>query len=46
MEKKITLNEWNYIGKYNHGAKWIRPFCSYTIKEIAGGDYIRQVKIG
>ena len=46
MEKKITLNEWNYIGKYNPGAKWIRPFCSYTIKEIAGGDYIRQIKIG
>lgn len=46
MEKKITRNEWNYIGKYNHGAKWIRPFCSYTIKENGGGDYIRQVKIG
>jgi hypothetical protein len=31
MKKKIKLKDWTYIGKYNHAAKWCRPFCDYTL---------------
>ena len=31
MEKKISLKDWTYIGKFNYAAKWCRPFCSYTL---------------
>lgn len=31
MKKRITLQEWNEISQYNHGAKWIRPFCTYYL---------------
>jgi hypothetical protein len=44
MKKHITRKEWEYIGKYNPAAKWLRPFCSYTLEEIEGG-YRRQCKI-
>ena len=46
MKKKISLADWNYIGVYNHGAKWIHPFCKYSLEEADGGDYIRRIKIG
>lgn len=51
MTKKISLNDWTYIGKYNPAAKWIRPFCSYSLTEAgaysADGnpDYRRDCKI-
>ena len=44
MKKRITRKEWEYIGKYNPAAKWLRPFCSYTLEKIEGG-YRRQCKI-
>ena len=44
MKKHITRKEWEYIGKYNPAAKWLRPFCSYTLEEIEGG-YRRECKI-
>lgn len=44
MKKHITRKEWEYIGKYNPAAKWLRPFCSYTLEEIEGG-YLRRCKI-
>jgi hypothetical protein len=28
MKKRISMNEWTYIGKYNPAAKWLRPLCS------------------
>ena len=36
-KKRITRNQWEYIGKYNPAAKWLRPLCSYTLEEIEGG---------
>lgn len=35
--KKISLKDWEYIGKYNPAAKWVRPFCSYTLTETDKG---------
>lgn len=37
MKKRISQKEWEYLGKYHHAAKWIRPFCSYSIAEYEGG---------
>lgn len=37
MKKRISQKEWEYIGKYNPGAKWVRPFCSYSIAEYENG---------
>ena len=34
MKKNITRKDWEYIGKYNPAAKWLRPLCSYTLEEI------------
>ena len=31
MKKHITYAQWNELGLYNHAAKWLRPFCSYTL---------------
>lgn len=31
MKVKISYKEWTYIGQYNHAAKWLRPFCKYTL---------------
>lgn len=51
MTKKISLNDWTYIGKYNPAAKWIRPFCSYSLTETGAyspdgnPDYRRDCKI-
>ena len=44
MKKKISREEWEYIGIYNPAAKWLRPYCTYTLKEIEGG-YRRQCKV-
>ena len=44
MKKRISREEWEYIGKYNPAAKWLRPICSYTLEEIEGG-YRRQCKV-
>ena len=30
--KKITLDQWTMIGKYNHAAKWLRKACTYTVR--------------
>ena len=45
MKKRISRKEWEYIGKYNPAAKWLRPFCTYTLEKIEGG-FRRQCKIG
>lgn len=37
MKKRITRKEWEYLGKYNYAAPWLRPFCSYSLMEIEGG---------
>ena len=37
MKKRISRKDWEYIGKYNPAAKWLRPIASYTLEEIEGG---------
>ena len=44
MKKRITQAEWEYIGKYNPAAKWIRPFCSYFLVKTENG-FRRECKI-
>lgn len=44
MEKKISLKEWTDIGKYNPAAKWIRPFCAYSLTK-EGNKFTRICKI-
>ena len=44
MKKRISQKEWEYIGKYNYAAKWLRPICSYSlIKE--GERFKREQRI-
>lgn len=44
MKKKITYKQWQDIGPYNHAAKWLRPFCSYSlVKE--GERFKREQRI-
>lgn len=45
MKKKISMKDWEYIGKYNPAARWLRPYCSYTLEEIEGG-FRRTCRIG
>lgn len=44
MKKRITRKEWEYIGKYNPAAKWLRPLCSYSLVEVENG-FRRDCKI-
>ena len=46
MKKKISLKDWNYIGTHNAGAKWVRPFCVYTLEEVQRGTIKQEIKIG
>lgn len=46
MKKKISLKDWNYISTNNAGAKWVRPFCVYTLDEVQEGTIKQEVKIG
>lgn len=45
MEKKISLKEWTYIGRYNHAAKWCRPFCTYTLIKEDERTFKREQKV-
>lgn len=45
MTKKISMNDWIYIGKYIPAAKWLRPFCSYSLTKIDNG-FRRDCKVG
>ena len=46
MKKRITRKDWDYIGTYSGGAKWIRPFCVYTLEEVQKGTIKQEIKIG
>lgn len=37
--KRLTLEKWNMISKYNHAAKWLRPFCKYTLTKTDEEKY-------
>jgi hypothetical protein len=45
MKKRISLNEWTSIGKYNPAAKWLRPLCKYTLTLREDGCFMRECKI-
>ena len=45
-KKKITLADWTEIGKYNPAAKWLRPFCSYTLTKEPDGRFKREQRVG
>lgn len=44
MKKKISLNDWTYIGKYNPVRKVFRPFCDYSLTQDERG-FVREVEI-
>lgn len=46
MKKRITNKDWDYIGSYNGGAKWARPFYVYTLEEVQRGTIKQEIKIG
>ena len=46
MKKKISLKDWNYIGTNNAGAKWIHPFCVYTLEEVQKGTIKQEINVG
>jgi hypothetical protein len=45
MKVKITLKDWTYIGRYNYAAKWIRPFCVYTLTKEDEQSFIRAQEV-
>ena len=45
MKRKITLEDWTYIGKYNALRPCLRRCCSYTIERLDNGDYRREQKM-
>lgn len=44
-KKKISLDDWTYLGKLNHAAKWCRWLCSYTLTKRDEKTFIREQKI-
>ena len=45
MKKRISRKEWEYIGKYNPAAKWLRPLCSYTLVKESDNEFMRVCRI-
>lgn len=45
MKKRITLQQWNEIGQYNHARKWLRPFCVYTLGFEPDGKLKREQRL-
>jgi hypothetical protein len=45
MTKKISLADWTYIGRYNPAAKWVQPFCSYSLTKTDYG-FRRDCEVG
>ena len=46
MKKEISLKDWDYIGTKNVSAKWLRPFCVYTLEEVQKGTIKQEINIG
>lgn len=46
MKKRISWKEWEYIGKYNPAAKWVRPLCSYSLIKVDEDHFRRECRIG
>jgi hypothetical protein len=45
LRKKISRKDWTTINKYNYAAKWLRPFCSYTLIKEPDGRFKREQRI-
>lgn len=45
QKKRLTLNEWTYIGRLNYAAKWCGRLCSYTLTKRDEKTFIREQKI-
>ena len=45
MKKRISLQEWTSIGKFNHAAKWCRPFCTYTLLRKDERTIVREQRV-
>jgi hypothetical protein len=46
LKKRISNKDWEYIGKYNYAAKWLRPLCRYTLIKEPDGRFKREQCIG
>lgn len=46
MKKKITLDQWTMLGKYNHAQPWLRNLCTYTLTKESDTKYRRDQYIG
>ena len=40
--KKISYDEWQMIGKYNHAKPWLRKLCTYTLTKESDIKYRRD----
>lgn len=40
--KKISYDEWQMIGKYNHAKPWLRKLCTYTLTKESDTKYRRD----
>lgn len=40
--KRITLEQWTMLGKYNHAVKWARSLCTYTLTKETDTKYRRN----
>ena len=41
MKKRISLKEWESIGRYNYVRKIFRPLCSYSLTKDDDGNFVR-----
>lgn len=44
-ERRISKEQFESIGKYHPAAKWLRPFCTYSLSETGGGNYERHCRV-
>ena len=42
MKKKITIKDWNFIGKCNPAQKWCRCFCNYYLIKRNDNMFVRK----
>ena len=46
MKKKITLDQWTMLGKYNYAQPWLRNLCTYKLTKLSDIKYRREQYIG
>lgn len=40
--KKISLDEWTMLGKYNHARPCVRKLCTYALTKVSDEKYRRD----